>query len=341
MTSFANVEAIGLLVKKETTYGTYATPSNTTDGVQLADIPTDEEGYLYGGPRAPQQAGLNMLQEVAKNGRYLDLGNILLEVKGAGAAYSASVKPNQNISALLQASGFDETVTTTPGSEKVEYAPTAPTGTMASVSAEYYTRGEKWPLAGMYLTHALRFRDGGPALWEFKGRGLVNAQASNVALPAVTYAQATVLPPVANAINFVAGSYLVGVVRELEWDIGREFDTPRVNLNAASGIAGFMWGPFKPSLKVTLESTTLPGTPFSSVAGIDPYQLFSSAQNIACGFQVGSVLYNRLKVIFPNGCYFTAPPKKSRNGSSALWELELAPRGVTPTDMGWLKYSYD
>jgi hypothetical protein len=341
MTSYANVESLGLLVKKESTYGTPNVPSAVTDGVQLADVPNDEEGYLYGGPRADQQAGLNKLQELPRNGRYVDLSNILLEVKGSGAAYSASVKPNCNISALMQAGGFDETVVTTGGSESVAYTPTAVTGAMASLTAELYARGEKWPLAGMYTDHVFRMKDGGPAFFEFSGRGLVSADPTAVALPAITPIQNTVLPPNCTGITFNLGSFLLGIVREIEISVKRTFNTERVNLNAASGIAGFMWGPFDPTIRMVLETTTLVGSPFHTAGGIDPYRLFKDAVNPSCAFQVGTTQYNRMKIILANGIYLTSAPKKSKNGSSALWELECAPRAISPVDTGWLKYQYD
>jgi hypothetical protein len=339
MSSLKNIKKVSLMVKKEVTYGTPIALTAATDGITLADIPTHDESYLFDGKRMGQQEGLNAMQDLPKNGRLMDLGNILCEAKGAGAAYSASNKTN--VTPFLVASGMDETLTVTPGTEKQEFVPTGPATAMSSLTAELYDQGEKLPLAGMYFDHVLRLKNGGPALWEINGRGMVSAEPSDAANPAITYPHSNLLPPVCNNIGFNIGSFLLGKILELEFKAGRVFNAEdRPDLNATSGVAGLMWGGWDPVLRMVIESTALVGSPYHTVGGIDPYRLNKDAVNVACDFTIGATQYNKLTVAFPNGLYFRTV-KKARGTSVARWEIEAAPRGVTPLDMGWLKYTFD
>lgn len=345
MTSFKNREAFGMMAKTEAGYGTPATMAIATDGVVAADIPTYEPKFLYDGERFEQPAGLVRAQRLPKTGRYYEINGLVFEVKGPGAAMSASIQPQGlGAMALCKAAGWDLVLTTTPGSEKVELNPTPPSSAMSSTSIEFYEQGEKVPLCGCYGDLELNARDGGPGLFTWNGVGMLSAQPADAALPAIVYPQTNILAPNAAPLALVLGSYLTAVVKELSVKFGRTYNTMRPNLNAGTapsvGIAGAMWGPFDPVIKFTIESSALVGTPYHTAAGLDPYRLEADSVNLGVSFQIGTTQYNRFKGTFANGMQFKSV-KRSKNGSAAQWDIEATVPGISPTDMTWAKLTWD
>lgn len=347
MTMAKNLEQFALMAKIESTYGTPVAGVTTTDGLVVADLPTYDEKQLYDGENMSQAAGLNRMQQLPVSGRYYEVNGVVWQIKGAGAAYSASVLP-QGLAAmaLCRAAGFTQTLTTTPGTEKVEMDPTAPNAAMGSASLELYERGEAVKLTGCYGDLEINLRNGGPGLITWNGVGILSAQPADAALPTLTYLQTTVLPPNAHGIGLNIGSFTAPIIREVGLKFGRKFNEMRPNLNAGTapgaGIAGAMWGEFDPTLHIVAEATALVGTPYHTASGFDPYRLAADSVNFGCGFTIGSTQYNRFKVTFANGIYIKpGTVKKTRAGAGATVEFDAVPRGVSPTDMSWCKLTWD
>ncbi|HEV8456378.1 MAG TPA: hypothetical protein VGQ24_15885, partial [Gemmatimonadales bacterium] len=128
-------QILAMLGKEETTYGSAVALTTTADGIQLQfdnrDFPWASLDYAFDGDLGPSVGNLGTVLRAGKAGRSLQY-EAPTRAKGAGAAYSAAVLPS--IHRLLKASGFDAALTTTTGSEKYVYTPSAPGTTYTSLT---------------------------------------------------------------------------------------------------------------------------------------------------------------------------------------------------------------
>jgi hypothetical protein len=185
---------LGLLGKVEASYNAGATLVAGTDGIQMADTPAMTLAYGYDGSRPAPPGTMGSQRRAAPNGRTASVP-FKAEVKGAGAAYSASVLPS--IHTLLRICGFDDTLTTTAGVEKHAYTPTpGPTG-YGSGAFSAYARGELYPLTGAYADWTLMGDTTGVVYLTATVSALLGAISDAVTPPAITYVLAAVLPPTA------------------------------------------------------------------------------------------------------------------------------------------------
>lgn len=307
-----------LLIKAEPSYNAGGTLAAATDGILVTDDLVPSHEYAHDGSRKQPPGMAGYMRRVAPAGPRLSLpfGH---EAKGAAAAYSASVVPSAHRAFL--ASGFDGAVTTTPGSEKWDYTPTPLTGTPTSLVAEVYGRKQKYPVTGVYLNiESIEFGDGVP-LWNFLLRGL-RGTVADAALPAITYPTLTTEPAKSAGMALTLGGFTTNaIVRGGSFRMNRELGW-RANKNAASGDAGLSPGRRTPQLEVLIEAPNLVGTPFHSAAGIDPYQLYEAATEIAGQINFGSVQFNRWKLIFGQ-LQLMAPPVEESDEGAALWRLQF------------------
>lgn len=323
------VEVGGLTLKVETTYGTLASQSTSTDGV-LMHL---QDRFALGAPcklsyKGDGNAGLNPgnigpRKRLAKSGRSLNMP-IPHQFKGAGAAYSASVFPSFHT--LLRASGFSAAVVTTASAEKWTYTPEVP-GTFSGVSGTAYARRESWTFTGGLCNW--NFSADGPVApthtFDLSGIG---ALPTDAALASITYPALSVEPPIASAITFVFGSFLTAEVLKFGWNLNRNLSTERVNLTASAAHQGFYPAGYDPVFTVTMEQSAFVNTPFHTSAGFDPYALEANATAFAASVQVGSTQYNRWKLDFPQVQVMSATP--SNNNGIATVDLELKPYCTTP-----------
>lgn len=314
---------LGFLAKKESAYGTFASPA-ATDGVQLqyqdrnlgAPLEVDAD---FDGDMGPSHGSNGTVQRVAPSGISAK-AQWPMRLKGAGAAYGASVVPNAHI--FLLSSGLDGTVTTTPGSEKWAYVPTPAGTTYSSHSVEAYAVGEKWQLAGGLSSFGLEFRNAAPPIATFDSRYLLQADPSDNSIPAITYALTSVTPPLATGISLVMGSLTTNaIVYGGKFSLTREIDNPRVALTAAGAHLGFVPGGYVAELEVMLEKMAKTTTPFTGASAFDEYQLWKNATLLsACSLQFGSVQYNRYKFDFGARAQVTkfVPAAESPVGKTTL-----------------------
>lgn len=341
MSATKHTEAVGVLAKVETTYNTLATFSTSTDGVQVIKPRPDLTiGYAYDGARAAQNGGFGTIQRQTPTGRTLS-GTIRCEAKGYGAAYTSSSVTVPHIHPLIRAAGFDATVSTSGGSEKWDFTPTQGTGTLASTSLRFYTRGEQFDAAGGYCNLKITIDGAGIPVWEFPFVSTLATTVADTTLPSITYHSYSTIPPVAAGTSFTWGNFTSGIVRSATFDLGRTIENPRVNINSSAAHAGYQPGLRAPTLDVLVEATTLQGSPYHATTAIDPYQLAANATSgLAFSMTVGSTQYNRWKLIFGQA-QLMAPPELVDEGSVGLWRLKLAPYVTTSTGIDDITLRFD
>lgn len=324
------LHVLALLAKTEATYGTFIAVSSTADGVQLqyqdknVAAPFDIE-YTFDGDLGPSVGNLGTVVRVAPAGRFVK-GDLPTRARPGGAAYSAAVIPS--IHTLMKQSGFDAAVTTTSGTEKWTYTPTAPGNAYGSSSMELYTRGEKYPVQGVLSDLKIEFSDPKPPIWTFMCQGILNALPTDVAAPAVTYPLQTVPPPLASSVALTLGNFTSANANVMSGSFALKRQlTPRVVLSGGSAHLGFVPGARQPELTIELEATALTGSAGTAAGTFDPYNLQDLALQVSAVLQFGTAQYNRIKLNMPQSQVIKVTPKN--NGPVATVEMVL--RGANTT----------
>lgn len=334
------LHVIGLLCKEESTYGTAVSLTTTADGVQLQYKDRNqgapmEHDYAFDGGLGPSVSNLGQVARVASSG-FSVKGDLPTRARPGGTAYSASIFPS--IHRLLKAAGFDAALTTSVGSEKWLYTPTAPGNGYTSLTMGLYTRGELWSAAGVIGNLKFDATDPAPPIFTFNAMGIATLP-SDASAPSITYPLQSVAPPLASAIVFSMGSLSTNaVVKSVAWDLQREM-TPRVALTAAGGHLGFVPGDRKPICKVVLEATALVGTPYTSSTAFDPYQLKDKGTVIAVALQFGSTQYFKWTMNFPQCTVMDVKP--GNDGALATVELTLAAHNSTASSADDVNFVFD
>jgi hypothetical protein len=177
---------------------------------------------------------------------------------------------------------------------------------MVSAAGELYSRGQKWPVTGVYADMGFEIDGPGLMIFEFPFMGLVSIP-TDVAVPSITY-NAT-QPPKAESVALAIGAWATPVVRKVGFKANRKA-SPRANINNP-GHAGFSPGHRDPQLTITVEAAAL--------ATFDPYTLRDNATPQLVTFTVGATQYNKIK--------FTAAQAQiievaeERDEDTALWTL--------------------
>jgi hypothetical protein len=330
-----------LLMKTESTYGTFATPAAATDAQLLALSDRYpglvKKSYLYGGESGPAPGNTAGLPRYGKVGPYFE-AEFPMRAKGFGAAYSASNKPN--IHSMLLISGMDGTGSFVAASEKYTYTITSDASVASSGSYEYYHQGQKYAAAGVLASMSYEIRAGGPPLFKFATKGIQNSDVVDTSIVSPTYPTLSVLEPVSFGGTFTIGAFLVAVVRSANFEGGRSLDTARPNLNGASAHMGFVSTEWKPKFTVSLERTSFVGSPYHTTAGIDYYKLAEAATQISCLLQVGSTQYNRFKHTFAQSQL--ADVSEGNDGGVATVDLTFEPVSTTPgITYDWSSFLFD
>jgi hypothetical protein len=230
-------------------------------------------------------------------------------------------------------------VTTSAGTEKWVYTPTAPGTGYTSLTGNLYTRGELWTAIGLLSSAKFDFSDPSPPTWTFGLKGITSALPSDAAAPVITYPLATIAPPLASSIALTLGSFTTNaVVMSGSFDMQRKLD-PRVAVSASGAHLGFVAGDRLPIIKVVLEATALQGTPFTAAAGFDPYNLRDKATQIAAALQFGTTQYNRWKINFAQCQVVDMVPQN--NNSVATVELTLGAFNSTATAADDVSITFD
>lgn len=330
-----------LLMKVESTYGTFTAPAAATDAMLLALSDRYpgliKKDWLYDGSSGPAPGHTAGLNRYAKVGPFFT-GDFTMRAKGYGAAYSASNKPNIHV--MLQISGMDATGSFVASSEKWTYSITPDTTTPSSGSMEYYHQGQKYAGTGALASMSYEVKQGGPPLFKFATKAIQNSDVIDASAPTPTYPTNSVLEPVAFGSAFTIGSFLTAVVRSASFDGGRNLDTARPNLNGSTAHMGWVSTEWKPKYTVTIERSAFVGSPFHTSSGIDYYKLAEAATQIGIIQQVGTAQYNRMKHNMPQSILVDV--NEDTDGGVATVTLTFEPVSTTPgITYDWMTLVFD
>lgn len=185
-----------LAAKIETTEGTGQTLAAADGGIFVIDPKLDIDIKKF--DRNAVKASLSNLAPVL--GSQSAKLTFKAELKGAGAAYSASNVPA--LGKYLRACGFAETIVTTPGAETATYLP-ASTG-VPTLTIGLYEDGVYKRIVGARGSVKLVGKDGEPVLAEFEFTGVWDG-VTDVAMLSPTYEGTT--PPALLGATFSIAAY--------------------------------------------------------------------------------------------------------------------------------------
>ncbi len=322
-----SIRVQGVLAKIEATYGVDPTPVPATDGVQVEGgyiWPDMTENYLQSNERN-ELAGGGMGRGLAgsTSGRW---GQISFNkaLKGAGSAYSASNKPEEDV--LLRACGFDETVVTTTGSETVTYAPVS-TG-FESITIYGYTTGQLFKMLGCYGTVEITIQPGLIATARFTFSGMITADPTDVALPSIDYPCVDVVPPACKAAGLTLGSYDPDDFRSFVFNM-QTLVEERPGGNASDGIAGFDINDWDAIFTTVIDKPAL--------SSFNPWTYRQNRTAFAWDITVGATQYNKVGLSGPKGQILTL----SQQADRAYGTVELGCRAANDTGDDAVEILYD
>lgn len=213
-----------ILAKRETVYGTDPLPVPATDAILVSDPAVE---YLT--------------QKIERNNVKPNFGAKETQVIGEGmkVTFSTELRGSNatppdtppEIAPLLRACGLVETIDSTPGSEKVEYAPETDIDS-DSVAIYFHQDGILHKMLGARGSVSLELKTNalGSLKWEFQG---LYAGPAAIALPA-SPGFSTHPAPVFRAASFEIDGF-AAAVESIKIDLKNEL-AKRVDANAATGI---------------------------------------------------------------------------------------------------------
>lgn len=266
-----------IAMKAETTYGVDVLGTNygSTDIVPCFDIAVDR--------RIDEIQNLSMAGDIGRLPSIMGIesGQVAFSMypRGAGAAYSASVKPE--VHKPLEACAMIGTLDATGGSEKYTYSPGTPSSYTIWIVQE---NGKVLKLVGCLGTFDLSGRAGGVGPWRFTFQGKIGSIVD---------------------LTFVAGSIsstpAYPVLKSAAWQIGSGNYAPRIasltatlgntispvpSINDSTGLVGYFISDRNPRMTIDPEADT--------VANFDWDASLSAGTLHDVTFQIGTVQYNRV-----------------------------------------------
>lgn len=286
------------LAKIEVTYNVDPVPVASTDAI-LVENPAWAHESARMNERPALRPSIGKLQQVYGGTLVTLTGDV--ELKGAGAAYSASVRPE--IDVLFRICGLSSTVDASPGTESVTYAPASSGHESATIY--YYQDGTRMIATGCRGNVSIAAEVGGLAKASFTITGHV-AGPADVALPAPTYDSA--LPPAVKAGAFTIDGFSA-VIATLNVDLGNTVAMPP-DLSASDGFG-----------EVQITSRDVNGSfdpEYPLVASEDFVGNWKSglAMVLATG-TIGGTQYNRYAVDMP-ALYYREVAPGDRDGIRTL-----------------------
>lgn len=321
------LHVLGLLAKKEATYGAGIAMSTATDGVLLqytdknvgAPVMLD---YAFDGEMGPSVSSLAETPSVSPSGRSLR-GDLPMRFRGPNGTYSSTVVPS--IHTFMEASGYTATVS----SGTITYNPTAPGTGYSSLALEMYCRGEKWAAEGVLADLNMTGDGPAPPLFTFPIRGINSTLPTDVSAPNITYPSLP-LVPLGSGILFTFGSFTAGVAYSTGFNLGRDLEGARVALTNAGGHLGFVPGLRRPRFRVVLEQAAFTtASPWHAAGSFNPYQLRESAAQLPflCQFSQGTTVGGTI-ALQSSGAQLVGVTPQNR-GPTATVELTFAFRPTT------------
>lgn len=304
----------GVLAKIEAVSGTDVVPTAAENAVRIVGVPTLTYGYLEPGLRNDvQTGGLGAAERAAPAARFGSI-ELTLEVRGAGVAYDDApsvIVPEAD--PFWRMSGFSRTIDSTALAEHVRYT-TLDSG-METGTLYLYSANKLFKLVGCVAAPKFNFEANKRGLLTFTVTGKLAADPTEVALPALTLS--SVIPPL-----FHSGTYAIGawtqasgsplVMRSIGIDFGTAV-SDRPSAGATDGLIGYLI-----TDRIARQSAVVETVP---LATFDPFTL-SKAAGAALpisNYQVGTVQYNRMKVV--TGRWEIEAPGDGSDRGLKTWSL--------------------
>jgi hypothetical protein len=314
MSATKSINGFVVYAKTETSYGVTGSYSGTSDAVHCTELPEFTLGYAYDGARNVAAGTLGNLKRIAPSGRTAT-GKLMIEAKGSGSAYASSANTVPNVHALLLAAGLSGSYS---GSAWT-FTPTPVSGTPSSVGLRVYARGEQYDLSHGYTDFTVGSDSAAPAVFEFTFNGLASLP-SDTSLPAASaYIYNETAPPLNTNIGFTVDAVTSLKVRGWQFALGRTV-SPRLDVNASAGHAGFQPERRNPTLTVTVEAVAL--------STFNPYTDRANATSRAITYTVGATAGNRIGFSFPYAQLVDV--KDTGDNGVATWELTYQLNPSTP-----------
>lgn len=283
-----------ILAKIEGTYNTDPVPVEATDAILV-----EEPSWAFEGLRMVDRPSVSATIDTRQRiyAGALKTVSFDMEMKGAGAAYATTTRPE--IDVLLRACGFSSTVDATASSETVTYVPVS-TG-HESITIYYFQDGTRHILTGCRGIVSFNLETGSIPRATFTFTGHFTA-VTDTALASPTY-DSTVPPAVINAA-FTVDSY-AAVIASLAWDMGNTIATPP-DFNAADG-----YGP----IQLTKRDVTGSFDPEAVTVAAEAFEanfLAGTTMAVVTG-DIGSVQYNQFNIAMP-AIYYQSMGPGDRSG---------------------------
>lgn len=238
-------------------------------------------------------------------------------LRGAGSAYSASVKPEADLP--LRGCGLGATGAFGLGTENWKYQPSSTFESMTIYVVQ--ENGPAVKLVGCFGTVDFTLRAGAVVEARFSFLGLIGGVA------AVTYVEGS-----------IAGTPQYPVAKSALFQIGTENYAPRIaaiglsvanqmqripSINAAGGLVGYMIADRNPRLTIDPEADT--------IANYDWFGKWKASTLADCTFQAGATQYVRLKFNLPK-LQIVQQGRGSRDGLTSFPTTLLATLGAGNDD---------
>lgn len=280
----------------------------SSEGVDASPVAAD--GFWAVAPSAPETVSEpNTLDDVAR-GTLTKLppapdGPVHLRVtfrmpaRGAGAAYSATVKPK--ISVPNRICGLQETITTTGGAEKIEYTPRS--SGYESATTYFYLDGLLYKALGCRGNRNMITRAGGLMFYEYTIEGTYSAPTDE-----------TLVAPTGEPTDqfpiFVSSSFQIGTenyaapFQNINFNLNNVL-APQIDSTKADGVAAVHLVDRNPDGSFDPEAAL--------VATFGYYAKWKAKTLTDMSFTHGSTQYNRVKFDLPQITFNTITPG-DRNG---------------------------
>ena len=305
----------GLLVEIESTYRTDPTPSAATNSVILAEEFSSTMVIENRAPNLRENVRDGTLMPVAPGvprGRTVS-GTIVLEMRGAGAAYAEATRPEAD--ALIRSSGYNSVVVTTGGSETVTYSQEdsgfesctmyAYSGGAAGVPTEFRIVGVRCNMVWPIVAGELNFL-------RFDFIGFLDAAPTTVALPAQPVE--TAVPQSAVGMSLTVGSWSPDIITG-EFNSGAVLSV-KPSGNDATGFAEVQIASFDP--RITFSAPTV------ALATYNPYADRVAATTRQIDWTVGGSQYNRADLVVASSYLVEEVAHENQDGFAA-WGLAYRP----------------
>ncbi|MDH5640850.1 MAG: phage tail tube protein [Nitrospira sp.] len=268
-----------VLVKQEVTYGVDPTPTPADNALEVYDFnikPLPDKIT-----RKPYKGTLGASPHVI--GKTLFEGSFKLDVRGSGAVYSASVKPECD--AILQACGFSATLDSTPSSEKYTYAPVSTA--QKSVTIYAYYDGVIYKIRGAFASVKGNVSAGKISSLDFSFKGLYQLPVDGAL---VSPTLLTVQPPIVENAGLTIGGYAGGIYDAFEFDAGTAIGE-RLNINSPEGLH---------SLYIHDRDLSASISPLATLEATNAWWTkFKAGTSQALAITIGATQYNRMKINAP------------------------------------------